>query len=482
VAKSEVGWRHKCYPNGTPRPATQTIPGLPLRILQVIHQFPPYSSQGSEVYCYTLSKRLSETDDVRVFHVSNTARRRPRRLDRSTYDGLPTYHCIDGGEYSRVADWQNGFLRRQFQAVLGEWAPEIVHFHNFVSLGDDLVTMARRGGAAVVYTLHDFGLICPNTLLLRSDGQLCGKADPDFFQDCCPDLIRTAGGRAPILAAGLPSLARWRLYANQHPRRAMRTALKAAVGVAERWWGGRGPTDVARKRDFFLTQTRRIFRDVHLFLAPSEFLRQRYISCGVPPEKITYARYGMRPFPREARERPTDRVSFGYIGALHAHKGIELLLEAFQGLGDRADLHIYGSAFGSPISESYWQRIRARHGTQVVFHGAYDNRRIGAILASLDAVVVPSLWYENSPLTIQEAFIGGVPVVTADRGGMAELVRDGVDGLHFRLGDVADLRAKLLYLVDHPDVLGRLRRNVPRVPEIDRQAADVRARYEALLS
>jgi glycosyltransferase involved in cell wall biosynthesis len=414
--------------------------------------------------------------------VSNTPRRRPRRLDRSTYDGLPTYHCVDGGEYSRVADWPNRFLRRAFQTVLDEWVPQVVHFHNFVSLGDDLVSMARANGAAVVYTLHDFGLICPNTLLLKTNGTLCEKGHADFFQDCCPDLIRTSGGRIPILAARVPSLTRWRLYASQHPLPPVRAALTAAVGLAGRLWGDTGATDMTRKRDFFFEQTRRIFRDVHLFLAPSEFLRQRYLSCGVPPQKIIHARYGMRLFPRVSREGATGRVAFGYIGALHAHKGVELLLEAFQGLSDRAELHIYGSAFGSPISESYWRRIHDRHGTHVVFHGAYDNRRIGAILASLDAVVVPSLWYENSPLTIQEAFIGGVPVITADRGGMAELVRDGIDGLHFRLGDVADLRDKLRYVVDHPDVLDRLRRNIPSVPEIDRQAADVRTRYEALLS
>ncbi|MEQ1575334.1 MAG: glycosyltransferase, partial [Vicinamibacterales bacterium] len=423
-----------------------------VRILQVIHQFPPYSSQGSEVYCYNLSKWLSARDDVRVFHVSNTARRRPHRLTRETYDGLQTLHCVDGGEYSRIADWPNAFLREAFQMALDECAPEIVHFHNFVSLGDDLVSTARASGAAVVYTLHDFGLICPNMYLLRTDGKLCDKEDPEFFQDCCPVLVRTNGGSRPVLGARVPSLARWRVYANQQPRPALRMALKAAVGVAEQLGGDPAHTDVARKRDFFMTQTRRIFRDADLFLAPSEFLRQRYVSCGVPSEKIVYTRYGMRPFSRVAREGATERLAFGYIGALHAQKGVELLLEAFRGLGDRADLHIYGSAFGSPISENYWRRINDGQETSVVFHGAYDNQRIGAILGSLDVVVVPSLWYENSPLTIQEAFIGGVPVITANRGGMAELVRDGVDGLHFRLGDAADLREKMLHLVEHRDV------------------------------
>jgi len=453
-----------------------------MRILQVIHQFPPFSSQGSEVYCYNLSQRLRATDDVRVFHISNTPTRRPHRLDRTMSDGLETYHCVDGGEYARVADWPNHFLREQFHTVLDDCAPEIVHFHNFLSLGDDLVSMARRAGAKVVYTLHDFGLICPNNLLLKTDGHLCGKNDPDFFQDCCPVLIRTAGGRSPVVASRLPALPRWRLFANQHPRPLVRAALRTAVGAAERWWGHPATTNVPAKRAFFFTHTRRIFQDADLFLAPSEFLRRRYVSCGIPEEKIVYARYGMRRFAREPQGDGGNRIRFGYIGAFHAHKGVELLLRAFEGLGGRAELHIHGSAFGSPISESYWKRIHQEHGTNVVFHGAYDNQRIGALLASLDVVVVPSLWYENSPLTIQEAFIGGVPVITSDQGGMAELVRDGVDGLHFKLGSVEDLRAKLAWLIDHPEALDRFRRQIPEVPDIDQQAAGVRARYEALLA
>jgi glycosyltransferase involved in cell wall biosynthesis len=451
-----------------------------VRILQVIHQFPPFSSQGSEVYCYNLARQLNTSDDVSVFHVSNVTPRHPRRLIRTTHDGLRIYHCVDGAEYARLADWPNEFLRTAFQEVLAEFAPDVVHFHNYLSLGDDLVTLARASGPPVVYTLHDFGLICPNALLLTTDGALCGKQDPDFFQDCCPVLVRTAGGRRPLVAARLPSLARWRLYAGHHPRPVVRAALLGGVRAAEQFWGEPRHTDIAEKRNFFLTHTRQIFRDVDLFLAPSRFLMQRYVSCGLAPARIAYVRNGMRLFPRRARQRSGQGVRFGYIGAFHAQKGVDILLEAFRDLGNRASLHLYGSTFGSPISESYWRRVREGQGGNVVFHGAYDNERVDEILASLDVVVVPSRWYENAPLTIQEAFIGGVPVITADRGGMAEQVRDGIDGLHFRLGDAADLREKLLRVANDPELLDRFRRNIPAVTSIEEHAGDVRSRYLAL--
>jgi glycosyltransferase involved in cell wall biosynthesis len=452
-----------------------------MRVLQVIHQFPPFSSQGSEVYCLNLAKQLQTSNDVRVFHVSNTAPRWPRRLMRASHEGLATYHCIDGAEYSRLAEWPNAFLGASFKSVLTEYAPDIVHFHHYLSLADDLVSAARAYGSAVVYTLHDFGLICPNSLLLRTDGKLCGRADPDFFQDCCPVLVRTGSAAARVVTKHLPSLARWRIYAN-HRGGAAGVPLRAGVALAERWLGDPISTDVERKRGCFLTHTRRIFADTDLFFAPSHFLRDRFVSCGLPSGKIRVARCGLHSFQPLPKAPTAGRISFGYIGALHPHKGIELLLNAFSGLGDHADLHIYGSAFGSPISEGYLARIADQHTGHVTFHGKYDNRRIDSILASLDAVVVPSLWYENSPLTIQEAFMGGVPVITADRGGMAELVRNGVDGLHFRLGDVASLRQTLRSVIDRPGLLAELRRNIPKVPDIVEQAAGVRAQYERLLS
>ena len=100
----------------------------------------------------------------------------------------------------------------------------------------------------------------------------------------------------------------------------------------------------------------------------------------------------------------------------------------------------------------------------------------------MDVVIVPNSWYENSPLTIQETFIGGAPVITADRGGMAELVRDGADGLHFRIGDAASLRERLQSVFENPRLLDELRKNIPKEPEIAAQAAIARTLYEVLLS
>ena len=104
-----------------------------------------------------------------------------------------------------------------------------------------------------------------------------------------------------------------------------------------------------------------------------------------------------------------------------------------------------------------------------------------SILSTLDVVVVPSLWYENSPFTIQEAFQAGLPVITSNAGGMSELVRDGIEGLQFQIGNAADLRRAMRSLLDDPGQLERFRQNLPDLPTLEGQAALVRRQYEALL-
>jgi glycosyltransferase involved in cell wall biosynthesis len=456
-----------------------------MRILQVIHQFPPFSSQGSEVYCLQLSKcLLAMGDDVAVFHLSNTTRRRPKRLEEGTYEGIRVFHCIETSEYGRLADWENPFLRDTFAHILKVFRPDLVHFHNFLSLGDDLVGMAQASAQAVVYHLHDYGLICPKAILLRDDNYLCEKNSPDFFEGCCPTLIRIGHGRRPMIRSKLPPLARWRQFAANQPGRIQRQGLTAAVGMAEKILGAPETSFFSEKKSFFLAATRRIFANVDRFIAPSAFIKERFISCGLPAEQIIHIPYGICEInPSEATLtsdpslRKDSRLQFGYIGAFHPHKGVHILLEAFRGLDQQATLHLHGSSFNTPVSEAHFKRSMAEPMRGVVFHGSYKNNEIGRILASLDAVVMPSIWYENSPLTIQEAQLAGVPVITADVGGMAELVRDKVNGRLFRCNDSYDLRRVLIDCIEHPEQLRTLRERVPDVPLIADQSQIVRTLY-----
>lgn len=138
---------------------------------------------------------------------------------------------------------------------------------------------------------------------------------------------------------------------------------------------------------------------------------------------------------------------------------------------------------GGAADVTYEDRLRALAGddARIRFAGPFVHGQLADILAAADVVVVPSIWYENSPLTILEAQAAWRPVITAAMGGMAELVRDGVDGLHFAPGDAADLARQIQRLRDEPELLERLRTGVRPPPSIDQEMAELSAIYADLV-
>jgi len=165
-------------------------------------------------------------------------------------------------------------------------------------------------------------------------------------------------------------------------------------------------------------------------------------------------------------------LRLGYLGTIADYKGVDVLIDAFQRLPrGSATLVVHGALDWFP---DYVERLRAAiaPGADIELAGPLAPGQAPRFLTGLDALVVPSIWFENSPLTIHEAFQCGVPVVTSDLGGMRELVASG-GGLTFRRADPADLAAVLLRLVADPAVVDRLRATIPAVKSIATDAADM---------
>ncbi|MBO9384746.1 MAG: glycosyltransferase, partial [Roseiflexus sp.] len=180
-------------------------------------------------------------------------------------------------------------------------------------------------------------------------------------------------------------------------------------------------------------------------------------------------------------ERRNDEriLRIGFIGQIAPHKGVHLLIRAFRALrpkAQRLELHIYGGLTTNPAYINQLRRL-AGGDDRIYFHGRVENTRVPDVLANLDVAVVPSIWYENAPIAILEAHAAGTPVVTTGIGGMADLVRDGVDGLHFRFNDAADLARVLQRLIDEPELLSRLRSGIQKPRSIDDEMVQILAIY-----
>jgi glycosyltransferase involved in cell wall biosynthesis len=223
-----------------------------------------------------------------------------------------------------------------------------------------------------------------------------------------------------------------------------------------------------------------VFQNVDLFISPSRFLRGFFIRHGLDPKKILHMDNGfILPGQIPDPERPVRHpVRFAYVGTWIPSKGVDLLVKAFQDIDPaKASLFVYGFFPGYDGHEDYEHRLRwaARGSAAIQFKGRYDPRNVYEILSDVDLIVVPSIWWENSPLTIHEAFLAGVPVITADQGGMAELVTDSVSGLLFRHRDWQSLRAVIERVCERPEIVLELRKGIPPVPSMDQHVESLLA-------
>ncbi|MFQ5505740.1 MAG: glycosyltransferase family 4 protein [Planctomycetota bacterium] len=411
-----------------------------MTVLFVVHQFLPGHSAGTEIYTYYLAKELQRRGHrVHVFYTEAYQDRAQYGLRSGEYDGLPFHEAVHNYQFRTFRhSYLDEEMERIFVDVLDEVRPDIVHLQHLHlhSLGYIDLLVDRR--LPIVYTLHEYFLMCLNKgQLLRPGLELCEGPEPHECARCAK--------------------------------------VFPAVSALD---GGSLLEAVERRRQELQSR----LDQVDLFVSPSAFLRQRFIDEGmIRADRILHSDNGFNvaPFSDVKRTR-SSRLRVGYVGLIGDWKGIHLLVEAFQGL-ERDDLEckIYGDLEMFP---DYRDRLLAmRKPANLEFMGWFDNAEIASVLAEIDILVVPSLWFENSPLTIHEAFLARVPVLTADRGGMAELVEEGKTGLLFELGDASDLRAKILRALEEPGLVQRMQ-SFPRVKTIAEDADQMERRYRELMA
>ena len=224
---------------------------------------------------------------------------------------------------------------------------------------------------------------------------------------------------------------------------------------------------------------------IDLIISPSQFLREKYIAFGVKPKKIIFSDYGMntKVFKKPISiKKTTGRIVFGFAGMLIPTKGVHFLVDAFVRVPEeKAELRIYGHI--SEHSPDYFDMLKRKAGgkNNIKFMGEYYVEEAPEIFSQLDVLVVPSIWHENSPLTIHEAFMAGVPVITSNIGGMAELVKHNINGLLFKVGDSEDLYQTIMRVIGNPELISQLSAYVMSVKSIEENAEELEKIYKDLI-
>jgi glycosyltransferase involved in cell wall biosynthesis len=417
-----------------------------MKVLFVSHNHPEIRPGGAEGYALDVYEGVRDAGEFEPVLLSRSGP--PISIGTRYHEGRPITLVNDDPHqyffYTDMSEWDFVFgrspkkqaLTRFFREFLLEQKPDLVHFQHTMYMGYDILRVTRNTlpDVPIVYTLHEYLPICHHNgqLVRTTDGSLCDHDSPRRCHECFPRISQQ--------------------------------------------------TFFMRKR-FVQSQ----FSAVDLFVTPSAWAREQYVRWGIPPERIVHEPHGFVPAqPRPERRVTGARDRFGFFGQFTQFKGADVLLQALSLLGADFEgrLWIHGANLDTAATEfqNTFREMLDDAGNQVRLVGQYDRADLPKLMARVDWVVVPSIWWETGPLTVGEAFQHGRPVICSDMGGMSEKVTDGVNGLYFRRGDADDLADVMRRAATTPGLWDELRRGIPPVPSMGGHIEALSAHYRRLLS
>jgi len=271
--------------------------------------------------------------------------------------------------------------------ILSTSKPDLLHVQNFFPLiSPSVYYAARTVGLPVIQTLRNYRLVCPNALLFR-DGQVC--------EECLGKTLTWPGVQHAC-------------YRQSRGATATVAAMIATHRLASTW------------KDM-----------VDVYVALTEFARQKFIEGGLPAEKIVVKPNFVHPDPGLGEHAGGYAL---FVGRLSSEKGTNTLLKAWQQLGSKVLLRIVGDG---PLRKQV--QLAAERNPGVEYLGQRPVNEVYALMADARVLIVPSEWYETFGRVVVEAFAKGTPVIAADIGAIAELIAHGRTGLLFTPGNPESL-------------------------------------------
>jgi glycosyltransferase involved in cell wall biosynthesis len=396
-----------------------------LKILVASHSHPRLSNGGAEIAAHQMFRELQARDDCRAWFLGcdhHALADKPGAVLAQPYSSDEFLYCTSQFDLFKFANPDARF-RAEFEQLMRDLDPDIVHFHHYINFGVEVFQFVKTVAphCRLVLTLHEYLAMCHyfGQMVTPAHHNLCDRSEPARCHKCFRD---------------------------------------------------------HSKQDFFLRNLyiRRFLDLVDVFIAPSHFLAERYIAWGLPKEKITVLENLIPPAhaPRLERTPRARPLRIGFFGQITPLKGINVMFDAAAALERdgtaNVSFEIFGDYQASPpeFQSAFLDRL-AKAGPNIRYMGAYEQSSVDRLMQSVHAVLVPSIWWENSPVVIQEALRNRRPVICSDIGGMAEKVRDGIDGFHFSVGNGMSLASLLRELAVDRGILSDLASQMSGRPAVE---------------
>lgn len=380
-----------------------------MKILEVTHNWEALGVGGAERSAGALTNALNRTG---MAEASLVACVRPG----TTNAGAPFGFDADSGTVLVESStdwaffsWDDPRYAEHWRDLLQARQPDVVHMHHYAQAGMELPALVKSTlpGALVAVTLHDYMAVCARSgQMVDNEGRLCTSASVRKCASCMGWDVPYVAARNHYVSTGL--------------------------------------------------------RDIDLFLSPSRFLASRYVDWGVDPAKMHVVPNALEPHDTTSHDDsqvPPGVLVVSYLGQHTPFKGIGVFLDSVmllkRSVRKRFAFNLFGSGserFGEDFARGILEHPAIESGF-VKYMGPYANQDVGKILSATDAIVVPSIWWENSPVVIEEALAARVAVLCSDVGGMREKVMHGRDGWHFARGSATSLAGLLAQIAEDPDLV-----------------------------
>lgn len=411
-------------------------------ILVVSHAHPDFSKGGGEVAAYNAYlgfKELYPDGDIRFLASVNTGVLPGKIVSYKNSEYLMGA-CVEDNRFLR--NHSAVLLKQSLEEIFEDFKPEIVNFHHYFNIGLDAIVIMRRllEKASFVMTLHEFLAICLNDgqMIKKSSTSLCTTSNEFLCGKCFTEFDLS-------------------FFAKR------KNTLMSVFALFDR------------------------------FVSPSEFLRERYVAWGIPESKIFVVENGqLRAEHEDTAENMQNTISlfkqfdassknedlarkpnvFGYFGQINPYKGLDVILMALthltrMGVPDLvieingANLETQRGEFRDKINAMAQPLMEAG---VLRWNGPYERSELESRMARIDWVLMPSVWWENSPMIIQEAYINQKPVICSNIGGMKEKVVHGKTGIHVSAGSVTEWAEILVLASKATELRNTLVQNLPSPP------------------